>query len=323
MALTLHNNLKHNPLNHIIKAYVFFKNVNNELCIIKLLCKYIITHMYSYVKENFYNSHINNRKDFIMKILCIGDVVGRVGREMLFAHVGELKYQKSIDVVIANGENATHGRGLSRNAYNELTRAGVEVITMGNHTWNCKEIIDIMRIEGNVIRPANYSGVCPGEGSLIYTALNGIKIGVINLIGRTYLEPSDSPFTAADREIEKLKKSTNIILVDFHAEATSEKLAMAYYLDGKVSAVFGTHTHVQTADEVIMEGGTGAITDLGMTGPQISVLGRAREPIIKRFINGMPQKFEMAEGTGQFCGCIFDIDEDGKCTDIERIFIRE
>lgn len=259
-----------------------------------------------------------------MKILCIGDIVSRIGRDMLFRYVDDLKYQKGIDLVIANGENATHGRGLARNAYNELMRSGVEIITMGNHTWDCKEVVDIMRKEGNVIRPANYSSGCPGYGSIIYTAKNGVKAGVINLIGRTYLEPSNSPFEAVEREIEKLKKSTNIILVDFHAEATSEKLSMAFFLDGKVSAVFGTHTHVQTADDIILPGGTGNITDLGMTGPQLSVLGREPSNIISRFRTGMPQKFEIAYGKGQFCACIFDIDEEsGKCTDIERIFIRE
>lgn len=259
-----------------------------------------------------------------MKILCIGDIVSRVGREMLFKYVDTLKYQKNIDLVIANGENATHGRGLSRSAYNELMRAGIDIVTMGNHTWDCKEVADIMRKEGNVIRPANYNNGCPGEGSLIYTAKNGVKVGVINLIGRTYLEPSNSPFEAAEREIEKLKQSTNIILVDFHAEATSEKLAMAFFLDGKVSAIFGTHTHVQTADEVILPNGTGNITDLGMTGPQLSILGRECAPIINRFRTGMPQKFEIAYGNGQFCGCIFDIDEtSGKCIDIERLFLRD
>lgn len=260
-----------------------------------------------------------------MKILCIGDVVSRVGREMLFKYVDELKYKKNIDVVIANGENATHGRGLARNAYNELMRSGIDIVTMGNHTWDCREEISIiMRKERNVIRPANYADSCPGKGSLIFTAENGIKIGVINLIGRTFLEPHDSPFEAALREIENLKQHTNIILVDFHAEATSEKQAMAFYLDGKVSAVFGTHTHVQTADEMIFPNGTGYISDLGMTGPQLSILGREPSGIIQRFLDGMPQKFEIAYGNGQFCGCIFDIDEEsGKCTNIERLFLRD
>lgn len=259
-----------------------------------------------------------------MKILCIGDIVSRIGRDMLFKYVEDLKYKKNIDVIIANGENATHGRGMARDAYNELIRAGVDVITMGNHTWDAKEVIDIMRNEGNVIRPANFNKDCPGEGSIIFTAKNGKKIGVINLIGRTYLEPSDSPFDAAINEINRISKTTNIIFVDFHAEATSEKLAMGFFLDGKVSAVFGTHTHVQTADDMILPNGTGYISDLGMTGPQISILGREQSGIVKRFLTGMPQKFEIASGKGQFCGCIFDIDEEtGKCTDIERLFIRE
>lgn len=259
-----------------------------------------------------------------MKILCIGDIVSRIGRDMLFKYVEDLKYKKNIDIIIANGENATHGRGMARDAYNELIRAGVDVITMGNHTWDAKEVIDIMRNEGNVIRPANFNKDCPGEGSIIFTAKNGKKIGVINLIGRTYLEPSDSPFDAAINEINRISKTTNIIFVDFHAEATSEKLAMGFFLDGKVSAVFGTHTHVQTADDMILPNGTGYISDLGMTGPQISILGREQSGIVKRFLTGMPQKFEIASGKGQFCGCIFDIDEEtGKCTDIERLFIRE
>lgn len=259
-----------------------------------------------------------------MKILCIGDVVSRVGREMLFRYVDELKYKNNIDVVIANGENATHGRGMARNAYNELMRAGIDIVTMGNHTWDCREISAIMRKEGNVIRPANYAPSCPGKGSLIFTAKNGIKIGVINIIGTTFLTPNNSPFQIIDHEIEKLKQQTDIIIVDFHAEATSEKLAMSFYLDGRVSVVFGTHTHVQTADELILPNGTGYISDLGMTGPQLSVLGREPSGIIQRFIDGMPQKFEISNNNGQFCGCIFDIDENnGKCTDIERLFLRE
>lgn len=259
-----------------------------------------------------------------MKILCIGDVVSRVGRDMLFKHVEDIKYQKSIDLVIANGENATHGRGMARAAYNEITRAGVDGITMGNHTWGAKEVVDIMRIEGNVIRPANYSGNTPGTGSMILTSKSGKKAGIINLIGRTYMDPSNSPFEAALAEIEKLKKITNIILVDFHAEATSEKQALGFFLDGKVSAVFGTHTHVQTADNSILRHGTGFICDLGMTGPVESVLGMDKDIIIDRFTNSMPHKFRIAEGSGQLCGCIFDIDENsGLCTDTERIFIRE
>ena len=185
-----------------------------------------------------------------MKILCIGDIVSRIGRDMLFKYVDDMKYQKDIDLVIANGENATHGRGLARNAYDELIRAGIDVITMGNHTWDAKEVVDIMRNEGNVIRPANYNKKCPGEGSIVFTAKNGVKVGVVNLIGRTYLDPADSPFDAAEREIARLKKSTNIIIVDFHAEATSEKLAtnilnrMLYYMGS-------TNRGVKTAEHAV------------------------------------------------------------------------
>ncbi|MCC8168948.1 MAG: TIGR00282 family metallophosphoesterase, partial [Oscillospiraceae bacterium] len=243
-----------------------------------------------------------------MKILCIGDVVSRVGRDMLFRFVDELKYKKSLDLVIANGENATHGRGLARNAYNEMMCAGIDGITMGNHTWGAKEIVSIMKYEKNVIRPANYTGSCPGEGSMILTSKSGVKVGIINIIGRVYMDPAESPFEVVLEEIEKLKQSVQIILVDFHAEATSEKEAMGQFLDGKVSAVFGTHTHVQTADEMILPNGTGYITDLGMTGPIYSVLGMSSKIIIDRFLTSLPQKFEIAEAKGQLCGCIFDID---------------
>lgn len=257
-----------------------------------------------------------------MKILCIGDVVSRVGRDMLFRYVDELKYQKNIDLVLANGENSNHGRGITHPTFREMTKAGVDCFTLGNHTWGSRDVIRLMK-EENVIRPANYSGSVPGKGSMLVRTKNNELVGIINLIGRTYMDPADSPFDAALREIEELKKSTNVILVDFHAEATSEKEAMGYFLDGKVSAVFGTHTHVQTADEQILDGGTGYITDLGMTGASVSVLGMEKDIIIDRFVNGMQWKFELAQGKGQFCGCIFEIDENGKCVDIERVYLRE
>lgn len=258
-----------------------------------------------------------------MKILAIGDVVSRIGRDMLFRYVDDLKYSKGIDLVIANGENSSHGRGMTRSTYNEMTRAGVDCFTLGNHTWGAKEIRHILEKEDNVIRPANYSGSVPGRGSMLIRTKSGEKAGIINLIGRVYMDPSDSPFDSALREIERLKKHTNIILVDFHAEATSEKEAMGYFLDGRVSAVFGTHTHVQTADEQILPGGTGYITDLGMTGAGDSILGMEKRIILERFVNGMPSKFELASGKGQLCGCIFEISNDGKCAGIERLYLRE
>ena len=259
-----------------------------------------------------------------MKVLCVGDVVSRVGRDMLFRYVEELKYQKNIDFVIVNGENSNHGRGMTRSCYNEMKRAGADVFTMGNHVWGAKEVISVMEQEGDVIRPLNMQGNQPGCGSVIMTARNGKKIGIINLIGQVNMLPCNSPFDAVEKEIEKIREITPIIFVDFHAEVTSEKMAMGYFLDGKVSAVFGTHTHIQTADAKILDGGTGYITDLGMTGRKDSVLGMNKTIIINRFIHTMPQKFEIATGKGQFCGCIFTVDDDsGKCTDVERIYIEE
>lgn len=259
-----------------------------------------------------------------MNILCIGDIVSRTGREMLFSYLPELKLQKEIDFIIANGENATHGRGLARPAYDDLIQAGVDAITLGNHAWGTKDIISLMQYEDNIIRPANFDRGCPGRGSMVLKAANGARVGILNLIGRTYMNPCASPFETADREIEVLKETADVIVVDFHAEATSEKIAMGWYLDGKVSAVFGTHTHVQTSDEMILPKGTGYITDLGMTGPSHSILGMERKIILNRFLTGMPQKFEIASGKGQFSACIFTIDPaSGRTTAVERIFYKE
>ena len=261
-----------------------------------------------------------------MRILCIGDVVSRVGRDMLFRYVDDLKYKENIDFVIANGENAAHGNGLTRSTYDELMRSGVDIVTLGNHVWgSLNEIRSVINHGGNVVRPLNFCGESPGEGSAIMTTKSGTKIAVVNLIGQTFMNYSNnSPFEAIEKELERLKKVTNIIFVDFHAEATSEKQAMGFFLDGRVSAVFGTHTHVQTADDMILPNGTGYISDLGMTGPQISVLGMDKDIILQKFLNPLPQKFQPATGKGQFCGCIFDIDtETGLCTGTERLFIRE
>ena len=259
-----------------------------------------------------------------MKVLCIGDIVSRIGRDMLFKYVDELKYQKDVDFVIANCENSCHGRGLSRSCYNEIKRAGVDAITMGNHVWGVKEIIGLMEDEGDIVRPANLPEGSPGPGGIVVAAKNGIKVGIVNLMGQVEMLPCDSPFSAAEREVARLREITPIIFVDFHAEATSEKQAMGYFLDGKVSAVFGTHTHVQTADIKLLKNGTGYITDLGMTGASDSVLGMNKTIIVNRFRTGMPQKFELASGKGQFCGAIFTVDDKtGKCTDAERIWIDE
>lgn len=254
-----------------------------------------------------------------MKVLCIGDIVGRVGRDMVFSYLDRnaVKY----DLIVANGENAAHGRGITKNVYEELKRSGIDGFTLGNHTWGCPDVVSILKYNDDIIRPANFDKTCPGVGSMLITAKNGVKVGVINIIGRVYMEAADSPFNAVKEEISKLREKTNIIFVDFHAEATSEKIAMGYFLDGEVSAVFGTHTHVQTADETILPKGTGYITDLGMTGVIHSVLGMDKNIIIKRFIDLMPAKFEVANGKGKFCGCVFEIEEQsGKCVGIERIY---
>ena len=256
-----------------------------------------------------------------MKILCIGDVVSRSGRECVREHLGRIVREKDISLTVINGENLSHGRGISRNSYDEMMGLGVNGFTLGNHTWNCKDAISLLSYQDNIIRPANFSKSAPGRGSMILKTKSGEKVGFINVLGRTYMEPVSCPFEAVDREISRLKAETNIIFVDFHAEATSEKIALGWHLDGKVSAVFGTHTHVQTSDEVILPKSTGYITDLGMTGAFYSVLGMERSPVIRKFITGMPQKFEVAEGKARFCGCIFDVDKDGKCTGIERIDI--
>ena len=257
-------------------------------------------------------------KGLFMKILCIGDIVGRVGRDVVFEYLDRIP--SDIDLVIANGENAAHGRGMTKPVYEELKRAGIDGFTLGNHTWGCPDIIKILEYNDDIIRPLNFDKGCPGSGSMVLKARNGVLVGIINLIGRVYMNPADSPFALVEEEIEKLKKKADIILVDFHAEATSEKIAMGYFLDGKVSAVFGTHTHVQTADEIILPEGTGYITDLGMTGPIHSVLGMDKNLIVQKFINNMPVKFEVATGKGKFSGCIFEIDENSKKTvSVERI----
>lgn len=255
-----------------------------------------------------------------MNILFVGDIVGACGRNIFLNSLPEIRLQENIDAVIVNGENAAHGRGISQNISDAFFDAGVDVITMGNHVWNNNDIFKIFQTSNRVIRPANLPESNPGSGSAVFEA-KGEKVGVINLIGRVFMEPCDSPFYAAKREIVLLREQgCNIIIVDMHAEATSEKIAMGWYLDGSVSAVVGTHTHVQSADEKILPKGSAYITDVGMTGPYYSVIGTKRQIIIERFTTGLPQKFEVADGGGQFNGVIIDIDEQsGKSNSIKRI----
>ena len=257
-----------------------------------------------------------------MRFLIIGDIVGNSGVEYLQHHLDSIRKYNKIDFVIANAENSTPvGKGISKSVAHTLYGCGADVITMGNHTFNNYEINKLFDEDFPVIRPANMPPETAGRGYII-TDFFGTKIAVINLLGRVYMECMDCPFRTADSIIEKIKDEADIIIVDFHAEATSEKKAMGFYLDGRVSAIFGTHTHVQTADEKILEGGTAYITDVGMTGCHDSVLGVKKDIIIKRFITSLPQRHEIQDGTATMEGVIIDIDETtGKSKSIERLQI--
>lgn len=222
-------------------------------------------------------------------------------------------------MVIVNGENAAHGKGITLNISEELFDAGVDVITMGNHVWNNKDIFQILEYNSRVVRPANLPADNPGRGSAV-CEVGGVKVGVLNLLGQVFMDPCDCPFAAAAREVEALRQETDVIIVDMHAEATSEKMAMGWFLDGRVSAVLGTHTHIQTADEKILPKGTAYITDAGMTGAYYSVLGMDRKMIVDRFVTKLPQKFTLADGGAQFNGVVLDIDEaSGKSRSITRL----
>ncbi len=253
-----------------------------------------------------------------MTILFIGDIVGKSGREYISQNLRKIKNQYNVDICIANAENSAHGKGATVSTARELFESGVDILTMGNHTYN-RNTVDLFDEIPYIIRPANYPAHMPGNGSYILD--NGKeRIGVINLLGRIYLEPIDSPFDAAIREIEKISRKCDAIIVDFHAEATSEKAAMAHFLDGKVAAVLGTHTHVQTADEKILSKGTAFISDVGMTGPKDSILGVKTEIIVERFSRYGQNKFDISESPSQFNGVVLEIDtKSGKSISIERV----
>ena len=255
-----------------------------------------------------------------MKVLFIGDIVGKVGRQAVSASLPGLVDMHNIDLVIANGENVAAGFGLTESLVQDLFRMGVHVITTGNHVWDKKDFVGYISKENRVIRPANFAPGVPGYGSILYTLTNGTKVGVVNLSGRIFMTPVDCPFRTAQSEIERLQKDTKIIIIDLHAEATSEKVAFGYFVDGKVSAVIGTHTHVQTADEKILANGTAYITDVGMTGPAHSVIGIDVDQIIRRFLTGMPDRFETAQGKGILSAVVIDINPDsGKASGIQRL----
>lgn len=255
-----------------------------------------------------------------MKILFIGDIVGSPGRRAIKELVPKITKKEKVDLVAANAENAAGGSGVTPDIAKELFSYGLDVITSGDHIWKKKEITEFIDSENRLLRPANYPAGVPGGGWGIYLAKNGVKVGVVNLVGRVFMEAVECPFRVGRDVVEEIKKETPVILIDMHAEATSEKIALAWYLDGKASAILGTHTHVQTADERIYPKGTAFICDLGMTGPHDSVIGRKAEQILTRFLTALPTRFEMAEENVQLNGAIVTIDEKtGKAVEIKRV----
>lgn len=255
-----------------------------------------------------------------MNILFIGDIVGSPGREAIKRLLPGLKKEYSLDFVIANAENAAGGSGITPRTAEELFNAGISVLTSGDHIWKKKEIFEIIDKDNRILRPINFPKGAPGKGGQIFKTQTGAKIGVINVQGRVFMQALECPFKTCLEEIEKLLKETVIIIIDIHAEATSEKVALGWYLDGKVSAILGTHTHIQTADEKILPAGSAYITDAGMTGPYDSVIGRRIEDVLSRFITAIPVRFEVSQENVQLHGVVVDIDENtGKAKSIVRI----
>jgi hypothetical protein len=255
-----------------------------------------------------------------MRILFIGDVVGRPGRQLVKIGLAALVSRHDVDLVILNAENAAAGFGITREIGDEFLDLGVDVMTSGNHIWDKKEALDYIGTEPRLLRPANYPAGAPGNGSYVARTRDGVSVGVINVMGRVFMLNIDDPFTAVLREIETMRQRARVVFVDFHAEATSEKAAMGWHLDGKVAAVIGTHTHVQTADERILPKGTAFLTDAGMTGPHDSIIGVEVEAALGKFLNALPARFETASANPRLNAVIVDADEkSGLATGIERL----
>jgi len=256
----------------------------------------------------------------MLTILFLGDVVGEPGRSAVITRLPEMKRENAIDFVVVNGENAAGGRGITPKITIDLLRAGASVVTSGDHIWDQKEIASYIPTEPRLLRPVNYPAGAPGNGSIVLETAKG-KVGVINVQGRTFMQPIlENPFEAVDRAVAEIAEQTRVIFVDAHAETTSEKIALGRFLDGRVSAVIGTHTHVQTSDEQIFPGGTAFLCDAGMCGPSDSILGRSMEPIIHRFISNLPTQFPVAKGDVRLCGAIVGIDENtGRALSIRRV----
>ena len=259
-----------------------------------------------------------------MNILFVGDIIGRPGRELIRKGLRALVDRYSLDLVIANAENAAAGFGVTKEIGDTLLEWGIDVMTSGNHIWDKKEAIDYIAGEPRLLRPANYPAGVPGLGSYVARTGDGRAVGVINVMGRVFMLNIDDPFAVVLREIENIRHQTRVIIVDFHAEATSEKVAMGWYLDGKVTAVIGTHTHVQTADERVLPNGTAYLTDAGMTGGHDSVIGMEKEPSLARFLNAMPARFEPATGNPRLNGVLVEADDTtGRATRVTRLSYSE
>ena len=257
-----------------------------------------------------------------MKVLLVGDIVGKPGRNAFTQVAAQLRAEGRVDFIIANGENAASGRGPTPEMAHAILNAGADVITLGDHAWDSKEMVAGIDMEELIIRPANFGKGAPGKGWVRVDTPEGPLV-VMQLIGRVFMQPNyDCPFQMADRMLNGMLSSDKVIFVDFHGEASSERMAMGRFLDGRVSAVFGTHTHCQTSDNRVLPNGTAYMTDLGMTGPQDSVLGREVEPVVKKFLTGVPQKFDVAKGDPTLEGAIVDVDmKTGTARSIERIRI--
>jgi metallophosphoesterase (TIGR00282 family) len=255
-----------------------------------------------------------------VKLLFIGDIVGQPGRRAVRELVPKLRQQHRLDLVIANGENAAGGSGISIKTADEIFGSGVDIITTGDHVWDQKEVVPWIEHQRRVVRPLNYPAGTPGLGSVMFQAGGLPPVAIVNLQGRTFMPPIDSPFHCILAELERLRPLTRVVFIDFHAEATSEKVALARMVDGQVSAVIGTHTHVQTADEQILPGGTAFLCDAGFTGPHESVIGREIDPVVRRFLSSMPQKFDVARGKVLLQGAVVEIDErSGRAVAIQRV----
>ena len=256
-----------------------------------------------------------------MRLLFIGDIVGRPGRDLVRTGLAAIVAHYEVDFVIANGENAAAGFGITRDIAEQLFSYGIDVMTSGNHIWDKKEVLDYLPREPRLLRPANFPAGAPGAGAYLATATNGVKVGVVNVMGRVFLASIDDPFTTAAREVARLKlEGAQLVFVDVHAEVTSEKVAMGWYLDGTATAVVGTHTHVQTADERVLPKGTAYLTDVGMTGPHDGVIGVEKAPVIAKFLSGLPARFETASGDPRLNGVVITADPaTGLATGIERV----